>query len=159
RKRRRARIISGTVVWALLDAVLTAVTVALDLPSVVKNSPGAPSWMYVVDAAIWLLVTYWGVRIWRSRSKRLPPRIWRSNTQLDGRHQDEVGPGGVRCIAPGGIQKVIPWTSIDYIRETKNFFHLIDHHGDMQAGLPKRGLPSPDLIPELREFLNQSVNG
>src|SRR5450756_3062268 len=58
RKRQRTRLIFATVGWALIDAAFTAVTVALDLPSVVKNAEGAPSWMYVVDAAIWFCLLY-----------------------------------------------------------------------------------------------------
>jgi YcxB-like protein len=159
RKRRRARVIYATVIWALLDAALTAVTVALDLPSVVKNSPGAPSWMYVVDATIWLFVINGAIIVWRLSPKRLVRRAWRSSTQLHGRHHDEVGPGGITYTQPDGLQIVTPWNRFDYIRETEHAFHLIDHRGATQTTLPKRGLPSPDLIPALREFLNRSVNG
>lgn len=159
RKWRQARFIYATVMWALLGAALTAVTVALNLPSVVKNSSGAPSWMYIVDAAVWFFVICCGVTVWRLSPKRLARRTWRSNTQLHGCHHDEVGPGGINCTAPDGIQMLIPWASIDYIRETEHAFHLIDHRGATRNTLPKRGLPSPDLILALREFLNRSVDG
>jgi len=159
RKWRQARFIYATVVWALLGAALTAVTVALDLSSVVKNSSGAPSWMYVVDAAIWFFVAYCGVIVWRLIPKRRARRAWRGNTHLRGRRHDEVGPGSISCTTPDGTQIVIPWTNIDYIRETGNSFHLINHRGVTLTTLPKRGLPSPDLIPALREFLNRSVKG
>jgi hypothetical protein len=158
RKHRRARVIYATVVWALLGAALTAVTVGLNLTSVVKNSSGAPSWMYVVDAVIWFFVVYCGSIIWRLSPNRLARRAWRINTQLHGRHHDEVGPGGITCTAPDGTQMLIPWASIDHIRETEDAFHLIDDRGAVRNTLPKRGLPSPDLIPALREFLNRSVD-
>ncbi len=41
----------------------------------------------------------------------------------------------------------IPWATIDRIGETRHAFHLIDHQGVIRNALPKRGLPSPDLIP------------
>jgi hypothetical protein len=150
---------SATVIWALIGAAFTAVIVALDLPSVVKNSSGAPGWMYVVDAVIWFLVVSWGRIVWRLSPKRLARRTWRINVQLHGRHHDEVGPGGMTCTAADGTQVLIPWASIDRIRETEHAFHLIDHRGAVRDALPKRGLPSPDLIPALREFLNRSVDG
>jgi hypothetical protein len=50
------------------------------------------------------------------------------------------------------------WATIDRIGETRHAFHLIDHQGVGRNALPKRGLPSPDLIPTLRDFLNRSVN-
>jgi len=159
RKRQRTRLIFATVGWALIDAAFTAVTVALDLPSVVKNAEGAPSWMYVVDAAIWFFVACGAVTAWRMSPKRLSRRVWHSNSQLHGRHHDEVGPGGITWIAPDGTQMSTPWANIDYIRETENNLNLIDHHGATRSTLPKRGLPGPDLIPALREFLNHSVNG
>jgi hypothetical protein len=155
----RNRIISATVMWALIGAVFTTVTVAFNLTSVVKNSSGAPGWMYVVDAVIWFLVVYWGGIVWRLSPKRLARRSWRINVQLHGCHHDEVGPGGMTCTAPDGTQVFIPWASIDHLRETEHAFHLIDHRGDVRNALPKRGLPSPDLIPALREFLNRSVDG
>lgn len=158
RKRQRARLIFA---WALMNAVfitLATVTVALVLPSVVKNAGGAPSLLYVVDAAIWVFVARGAVAVWRMSPKRLARRVWRSNSQLHGRHQDQVGPGGITWIAPDGTQESTPWADIDYIHETENHFHLIDHHGATLSTLPKRGLPSPGLIPALREFLNHSVN-
>lgn len=158
RKHRRTRVIFATAMSTLTGATLTAITVALDLPSVVKNSSGAPSWMYVIDAAIWFFVANGAVIAWRLSPKRLARRAWRSETQLHGRHRDEVGPGGISCLAPDGTQLSTPWATIDYIRETENAFHLIDHRGATLTTLPKRGLPGPNLIPNLREFLNHSVN-
>jgi len=149
----------AAVLWALIGAAFTAVTVVLDLPSVVKDSPGAPGWMYVVDGAIWGgLVAYQARIVWRLSPKRLARRTWRIHAALHGRHSDEVGPDGVTCTAPDGTQVFIPWATIDRIGETGHAFHLIDHQGAVRNALPKRGLPSPDLIPALREFLNRSVS-
>ena len=85
-------------------------------------------------------------------------RAWRAHAAIHGRHRDEVGPDGVRCTAPDGTQMFIPWATIDRIGETRHAFHLIDHQGVIRNALPKRGLPSPGLIPALRDFLNRSVN-
>jgi hypothetical protein len=150
---------SAAVPWALIGAAFTAVTVALDLPSVVKSSSGAPGWMYVVDGVIWGgLVAYLARIAWRLSPKRLGRRAWRVHAALRGRHRDEVGPNGVRCTAPDGTEMFIPWSTIGRIGETGHAFHLIDHHGAVRNALPKRGLPSPDLIPALREFLHRSVD-
>ena len=150
---------SATVGWALIGAVFTAVIVAFDLPSVVKNSSGAPDWMYAIGLASWFMVVYWARIVWDLSPKRIARRAWHSEAQLHGRHHDEVAPGGMTCTAPDGTQVLIPWASIDRIRETEHAFHLIDHHGAVRNALIKRGLPSPDLIPPLREFLNRSVDG
>jgi len=147
----------AAVLWALIGAVFTAVTVALDLPSVVKDSSGAPGWMYVVDGVMWGLVAYWARIVWWLSPERLGRRAWRIQDELHGRHRDEVGPDGVSCTAPDGTRMLIPWASIDRIGETGHAFHLIDHRGAVRTALPKRGLPSPDLIPAFREFLNRSV--
>jgi hypothetical protein len=157
RKRRRAYITFNAALGALFGVVLTAITVALNLRSVVKDSSGAPGWMYVVDAVIWFLVVYGFCLVWWLSPKRLARRAWRSNVQLHGRHHDEVGPGGVTCTAPDGTQIFIPWTSVDGIRETKHAFQLIDHQDAVRTTLPKRGLSGSDLIPALREFLNRSI--
>jgi YcxB-like protein len=115
--------------------------------------------MYVVDAVIWGLVAYWGYISWRLSPKRLARRSWRSNAQLHGRQHDQVGPNGMTYTASDGTQVLIPWTAIDEVRETKRSFLLIDHRGEVQNNLPKRGLSSPDLIPALREFLNRFIQG
>ena len=148
----------AAVIWALFGAVLTAVTVALNLRSVVRSSSAAPSWMYLVDVVIWGLVAYWGYIIWRLSPKRLARRWWRSNVQLHGRHHDQVSPGGITYTAADGTQVLIPWTTIDDVRETEHSFLLIDHRGVVRNSLPKRGLSSPDLIPALREFLNSFIH-
>ncbi len=158
RKRRRGRLIFAAVVWALFGAAFTAVTVELDRLSVVRNSSGAPSWMYVVGAVIWLFVALCAVTAWRLSPKRLARRTWRASPQLHGRHRDEVGSGGVTTVQPDGIQTSIPWANIGSIRETEKVFDLLDHRGATRVILPKRGLPRPDL-PALREFLHRSVNG
>jgi hypothetical protein len=150
---------AAAVIWALIGAAFTAVIVALDLTSVVKDSSGAPAWMFPVDVGSWFVAVYRGYIVWRLSPKRLARRAWRNNTQLHGRHHDEVGPGGITWTAPDGTQMLIPWASIDHIRETEHAFHLIDHRGAVRNALPKRGLPSPGLIPALREFLNRSVDG
>lgn len=62
---------SATVMMALIGAVFTAVIVALDLPSVVKNSSGAPGWMYAVDFGLWFVVVYWGRIVWGLSPKQL----------------------------------------------------------------------------------------
>lgn len=160
RKRRRSYAMLNTVLWAVLVAALTAVTVALDLPSVVKDTSGTPGWLYVVDAVIWGLVAYGARLVWRLSPTRFARRARRIIRQRGGgRHHDEVGPGGVTCIEPDGTQVFTPWTGIDRIRETERAFHLFNHRDAMRALLPKRGLSSPDLIPALREFLNRSVDG
>src|SRR6266567_659149 len=132
RRHRRTRIMFATVLWALIGAFLTAVTVTLNLRSVVKFSSGAPGWMYVVDAFIWGLVANGGRIIWRLSPKRLSRRFWRSNVQLHGRHLDQVRPSGITYTAPDGTQVLIPCTSIDHIRETAHSLLLIDHRGDVR---------------------------
>lgn len=159
RRRGRRRLIGAAVGWALINAAFTAVMVALDLPSVVKNSSGAPSWMYVVNAAIWFFVIYCAVAAWHLKPKRLTLRFWRRNPQYHGIHRDEVSSSGITAVAPDGTQVSTPWASIAQIRETEKAFHLLDQHDAIRCVLPKRGLPSPDLIPALREFLNRSING
>jgi len=115
--------------------------------------------MYVVDAAIWFFVAYSAVIAWRLNPQRLARRAWRASSQLHGRHRDEVRSAGVTTIAPNGNQTSTPWANIAQIRETDKAFYLLDHRGATRYILPKRGLPNPDLIPALREFLNRSVNG
>jgi YcxB-like protein len=158
RRRQRTRLMYATVGWALIGAAFTAVIAAFDLPSVVKDSSGAPGWMYPIDLGFWFVVVYFGRIVWGLSLKRIARRAWRTNVQLHGRHHDEVATDSMTCTAPDGTQVIIPWASIDRIRETEHAFHLIDHHGAVRNSLPKRGLPSPDLIPALREFLNRSVD-
>jgi hypothetical protein len=159
RKRLRGRLIFATAVWALINVPFTAVTVALDLPSVVKDTLGAPSWMYVVDAGIWFFVAYGAVIAWRLSPKRLARRAWRASPQLHGRCRAEVDAGGITVVAPDGTRTSTPWANIVHIRETEKAFYLRDRRDASRGVLPKRGLHSPDLTPALREFLNRSVNG
>jgi hypothetical protein len=158
RRRRRARITFATAVWALIGVAFTAITVALDLPAVVRNSSGAPSWMYIVDVVMWFFVAKGAVVAWRLSPKRLARRVWRSNPQVRGSHHTEVGPSGISHIGPDATQMSTPWANIDRIRETENAFHLVNRRGATWSILPKRGLADPDLVPALREFLNHSTN-
>lgn len=158
RRRRRVRITVATAVWAVIGVALTAITVALDLPSVVKNSTGAPSWMYVVDVVLWFFVAKGAVVTWRLSPKRLARRVWRSNPQIRGSHHAEVEPGGISHARPDGTQMSSPWANIDRIRETESAFHLVNRRGATWSTLPKRGLADPDMVPALREFLNHSTN-
>ena len=90
--------------------------------------------------------------IWHLGTKRLARCAWRASARLHGRHQDKLGPGGIASTEPDGTQALVPWASIDRIRETKRDFHLIDYHGAVRVALPKRGLGNPDLLPALREL-------
>lgn len=158
RRRRRSRMALSLAAWVLIAAFFTAVTVALDHPSVVKASSGAPSWMYPVDVVSWLLALSCAEVTWRLSPKRLARRTLRTHPEFQGSHRDEVDPGGVTSIAPDGTKAFTPWPVLVRVSETKHAFHLLDHTGGARHGLPKRGLPSPDLIPALREFLNHSVS-
>jgi len=157
RKRRRIRLIGGLAAWAPLAAAFTAVTVALDRPSVVKDSPGAPAWMYGIDVVTWLLAGVMGIAAWRLSPNRLARRAWRKSPRDHGRHRDELSPAGVTSISPDGSEHFSPWTTLARVLETNNAFHLLTDDESFRHELPKRGLPSPDLIPALREFLNHSV--
>jgi YcxB-like protein len=159
RRRRRIRILNSLVLWVLFGVAWTALTVAFDHPSVVKNSTGAPGWMVASDIVIWALVVLQASSAWRLSPKRLARRVWRASPQLHGRHYDVIDSRGVTWIAPDGTQTFRPWTSLVRVRETEYAFYLQDGNGDVQATLPKRGLHSPDLIPALREFLARSVGG
>jgi hypothetical protein len=159
RRRRRARILFGMVPVSLFAAAFTAITVALDSPSLVKDSPGAPGWMYAVDIICWSLFVFWASVVWRLNPKRLGRAVWRASPQLHGRHHDEIDSRGVTCTAPDGTVTFIPWASLVRVRETEQAFHLLDDSGGVRISLPKRGLDGPGLIPMLREFLNHSVGG
>lgn len=159
RKDKRFRAISAAVWVVLFAAGFSAVTIALELPSVVKNSTGAPSWMYVVCVILWYFAVKFVLVSWRMSPKRIARRAWRKYSRIRGIHRDEVGSDGVSDTEPDGTQTIIPWARIDDIRETGNNFCLVDHHGSVVCVLPKRGLSTPDLVPALREFLNHSVYG
>lgn len=61
------------------------------------------------------------------------------------------------CTAPDGVQTFMPWTKLVTFRECDRAFTLLDHKGHALGQLPKRGLPSTDLIPVLRDYLNHSI--
>jgi hypothetical protein len=159
RRRRRTRIMFGMVPLPLFAAAFTAITVALDSPSLVKDSAGAPGWMYVVDTICWSLFVFWASVAWRLSPKRLGRAVWRTSPQLHGRHHDEIDSRGVTCTAPDGTETFTPWASLVRVRETEHAFHLLDDRGALRISLPKRGLDGPSRIPALREFLNRSVGG
>lgn len=144
--------------WGFVAVVLTLVTVALNEPTMVKDSAGAPGWMYAVDTAGWLLAAR-GIRplIWLS-PRQMTRRAWRAHPELHGRHRDDVTDLGITWIAPDGMEVFTPWSAVTGISETDRAFHLLDDHGDVRHELPKRGLASPDLIPPLRQFMNQAVD-
>ena len=151
-RRLRTRAVFSTVLLALLCALLTAFTVVVEFKSVAERSSGVPGWIYLVDLVLWGLVIWGSFIIWHLGTKRLARRAWRASARLHGRHQDKLGPGGIASTEPDGTQALVPWASIDRIRETKRAFHLIDYHGAVRVALPKRGLGSPDLLPALREL-------
>lgn len=157
RKNRRTRFIAASVSSVLLAGIVTSVEVALSLPSVVKNSPGVPEWMYIFDAILWYFAVRFVLVSWRLAPGRLARRIWRKEPQLQGRHHDKVGPEGVTWVKVDGVQVSFPLTMIDYIRETRTSFYLFDPQDHILSCLPKRGLASPDLAPELRAFLIRTV--
>ena len=86
---------------------------------------------------------------------RLSRREWDRNPRLHGRHHDEVGTGGLITRAPDGTEVFTPWAVIARIDENDRVFSAVGHDDRVRVILPKRGLASPDLIPRLREFLNQ----
>jgi hypothetical protein len=143
RRRTRRRVILSAVLWTLAGVVATAITVALDSPSTVKDSTGAPSWMYVVDILFWTMAVLRAIMAWRLRSGRLAQRTWRKNPQMRGRHLDDVDSRGVSCAAPDGTRTFIPWARLVSVRETECAFALLDDTGAALSVLPKRGLDSP----------------
>ena len=159
RRIRRAHQIAALVALALFGAAFTAITAAFDRPSLVKGSPGAPGWVYAVDAVTWCLVILAASRAWRLSPKGRARAIWRTAPQLQGHHHDVVDNHGITSTAPDGTQVFIPWAGFARVRETEHGFHLLDDTGDVRGSLPKRGLDSPDLIPALRDMLNRSVGG
>lgn len=156
-KNRRTHCIAASLSLVSLAGIFTAVGVALGLPSVVKNSPGVPGWMYIMGAILWCFAFRFVLVSWRLAPKRLARRIWRKEPQLHGRHHDRVGPDGVSWTNPDGVQVSFPLTKIDYIRETRSTFYLFDSQGHILSCLPKRGIASPDLTPGLCAFLIRTV--
>ena len=160
RRRRRASFLISLAAWGILAVAFTAITVALNEPSVVRGSSGPPSWIYAIDIVAWILAAN-AVRIaWRLSPRGLVRRVWRANPELRGHHHDEVSVAGVTSIAPGGSEVFIPWTRFDRMRETEDaFIFLGEGSGRPLCALPKRGLTSPGLVSPLREFIQDSVGG
>jgi hypothetical protein len=150
RRRRRGYIVSTVVMLALIGAAFTTLTV---------GSSGVPTWIYPIDGMIWGAVVAWARIAWRLSPKQLARRAFRGSPRLHGRHHEKIDSSGVIWIAPDGTQTFIPWASLGRVRETERAFLLEDGNGAVLSALPKRGLPSPDVIPALREYLNRSVGG
>jgi RimJ/RimL family protein N-acetyltransferase len=159
RRRRRIRVAAGLAAWTVIAIGLTAVTVGLDHPSLIKGSSGAPGWLYVIDAFGWLVVVSMAGVTMRLSPKLMARRTWSARPESHGRYLEDVGPRGVASLAPDGTQTYTPWSALAGMRETKDAFCLLGHDGAVHVVLPGRGLEDPQLIPALREFLNHSVNG
>lgn len=158
----RRKLISGvalTIGWGLVAASFTAITIALNYPSVVKDSTGAPGWMYAVDLALWLVTAAIALAAWRRSARRMAWVAIQKTSEYQGRSRDQVETGGIRSISANGTEVFYPWATIGRVRETTRAFHLLDHNGQVRGVLPKRGLESPDLLPALRTFLNHAVAG
>lgn len=145
--------------WGLLTASFTAITVALNYPSVVKDSTGAPGWMYAVDLLLWLLTAWIAVTAWRHSAGRLARVAIQKRPEYQGRIHDHVETGGFRSIYANGTEIFFPWATIHRVRETTHTFQLLDHDDQVRGVLPKRGLQSPELLPALHTFLNHAVAG
>jgi hypothetical protein len=152
-RRRRASARGQLALGMLAAAAWTAFTVLPSLPSL-RVSP-APGWMYAVDAVAWsYFATRWYL-VWHLSLKQLARRTWR--TRQHGRYLTEVNPRGVTVIAPDGSERFTPWTAIIGFRESDQSFYLLGRKSITMNELPKRGLPSAELIPLLRDFLDSSV--
>lgn len=157
RRRRRQQAAVVLAGYGLLAAILTVITVLLDLPTVVRGSTGAPSWMYPTAFVSWLLaITYLGGVVRRS-PKRIARRTLRQNPAQNGRHRDEVSDRGITWTGPDGAEVFTPWSALTRFAESDDYFYVYDQTQDVRNVLPKRGLRSPDLIPALREFLSQAL--
>jgi hypothetical protein len=159
RKRLRTGWAFAAVPFVLVSAILTIFTVTVDLKAGANNSSGAPGWIYVVDATMWGLAAFPSLLVWRLSPRRLARRYWDDNVGRHGRYHDEVGPGGLVARAPDGSQVSVPWAAIVRVDETDRAFSAVDYDDQVRIVLPKRGLASPDLVPALREFLNNSAGG
>jgi hypothetical protein len=155
----RVRLSVSLATWALITAAFTAITVIVDLPSVVQGSTGAPGWLYVVDIVIWFVFAGVVRVMWRQSPRRVVRRHWRGRAGLEGSQHVEVDARGVTSTGPDGSARFTPWTALASVRETDNAFHLVDHRGRVRHLLLKRGLRSQDMIPALREFLGNSIGG
>lgn len=157
RRRQRVRRTYVAVIWGLIAAVLGAFLVAVHFTSASSHASDAPGWLYLFDAAIWVLICIQLRMIWQLNPRRLAKRAWNMAVTPQGRHRDEVGPGGITWTSADGSQARFPWSTVGSYIETERAFHLLDHRGRMRNTLPKRGLPDQDLIPALRTFLEQAI--
>jgi hypothetical protein len=151
--------VAATIGWGLIAASFTAITIALDHTSVVKDSTGAPGWMYAVDFVLWVATAAFARAAWRRSAGRLARVALQQNPEWQGRTRDQVEIGGLRSISANGTEVFYPWATIDRVRETTHAFQLLDHNGHVRGVLPKRGLVTPDLLPALRTFLNHALGG
>lgn len=157
RRRRRRQAAALSVGYGLLGGVLTAFTVALDVPHEALGSTSAPGWMYTVDLAFWLVAA---VSLWRAvrRSpRRMARRSVRDRPDAFGRNREEVSDRGITWIAADGAEAFTPWSVLTSFRESADYFYVYDKRGTVRGSLPKRGLPSPDRVPALRDYLIRAI--
>jgi hypothetical protein len=171
-RRRRKRVIYLVVLafslyfspLAAVGAFVLYVQATADSVPAIPGSPppDVPGWFYLLGAAgvVVVFLGLWSAwMVWRLSPARLARRAWRSRPDTHGRHEHEIGADGVTSIAPDGSRKFTPWTAVAGIQETRRSFCLVTAGGDKAVALPKRALPSPALLPELRAFLNDSAAG
>jgi hypothetical protein len=157
-RRRRKNLLAIAVPFLFFALAFTALSVAVSHPARGPGSVGAPGFLYALAALGWLVtIGLGGMAIWLLSPNTLARSAWRNDPRLHGRHQDEVGPAGVTSVSPDGTENFSPWASIASVRETDNAFFLLGPDGSPRQALLKRGLPSTDRIPALREFLSRSV--
>jgi hypothetical protein len=94
--------------WGLIAASFTAITIALNYPSVVKDSTGAPGWMYAVDLSLWLFTATLAWTAWRRSAGRLARVAIQNSPEYQGRTRDQVETGGIRSISANGTRNVLP---------------------------------------------------
>jgi hypothetical protein len=156
-KRRRKNTLAIAVPVLLSALVFTALSVAVSHPARGPGSAGPPGFLYALAAVCWFVaIVLAAAAVLLMSPGRLARGAWR-DPRLHGRHQDEVSPAGVTSVSPDGSENFTPWATIARIRETDDAFFLLGRDGSVRQALLKRGLPSPDLIASLREFLGQSV--
>ena len=132
----RRKLISGvalTIGWGLVAASFTAITIALNYPSVVKDSTGAPGWVYAVDLALWLVTAAIALAAWRRSARRMAWVAIQKTPEYQGRSRDQVETGGIRSISANGTEVFYPWATIGRVRETTRAFHLLDHNGQVRG--------------------------
>ncbi len=83
-------------------------------------------------------------------------RTWRAEPTFHGPHQEKVSQAGILALAPDQPNVFYSWASLTAVEETSRALYLHDRAG-VAAVLPKRGLPDASLIPDLRQFLHQTV--